>query len=42
MPKDALIYSTYPSPHGMRASVCRDGGAKRDAHTVQPEPFEFN
>jgi hypothetical protein len=49
--KDAPIYSTYPSPHCMRASVCtggegilvvcRDGGAKRGAHTVRPQPFEF-
>src|SRR5215469_11359931 len=47
MSRDALIYSTYPSPHCMRVSlrssgegrlaVCLDAGAQRYAHTVRPQ-----
>jgi hypothetical protein len=48
---DALIYSTYPSPPCMRASlcpsgegrlaVCRDTGAQRGAHTGRPQHAEL-
>jgi len=49
--REALIYSTYPSPHCMRVSLrpsgegrlaaCLDAGAQRYAHTVRPQPLEF-